>query len=83
MNQSQAFFTLADRNLRFDDYPIICESEKSANDLAQKLSLIESNVLHVVKVASSEAPWLVIQHEDTVFSNETKTGSWLEGRKLA
>jgi hypothetical protein len=82
MKYENVFFTMADRNLTFEDFPVECKTESAANSLAEKLSSIDSIVYHVVKVISSEAPWLVIQHEDTVFSNETKTGSWLEGKKL-
>ena len=82
MKQSEVFETLANRDLMFSDYPIECKTESAANSLAEKLSSIDNILYHVVKVASTEAPWLVIQHEDTVFSNETKTGSWLEGKKL-
>jgi len=84
MIQSEVYKTLAERSIAYDEFPIICESEQWANDIARDLSVndISRTVYEVVKVASSEAPWLVIQHEDTVFSNETKTGSYLEGNRL-
>lgn len=83
MKQSEVFEILAVRDLDYRDYPIECTSEANANKLAERISSKNKNLYHVVKVASTLSPWLVIQHEEGLhFSNETITGSYLEGKKL-